>query len=348
MLNKLFRLVMNSLIRPMFCYDVTSIDATTLSKIEKKFQDNLSKRSPVIAKFKSSEAMVLMDGGKELSFPVIVDSGNATSYLGDDTLPVTKQQLRRLTYSWRQFAATVRIDGLEEILNSGPEEAASILEGRMEGAEIDTTNKFETMFGADATGNVGGDGEARDWNGLQNLVSDTPTVGTIGGLNRATFAQLRNQIFSTAITAFNTTNAGRNGMLDLWTNCCQGGRRPNFIPTTPAIWRLYHLSLTATERLELEAGRDRTVTAGIPNLKFMDADVVFSDGIAASHLYMLRVAKPRSSGGIFMVVSRQRNFKMGKFIEPVNQDLRVAKILTAGQLCTDAPYLQGVIPSITG
>ena len=343
MINKIYRMIMSLLIRPMYGYDVTSIDATTLSKIEKKFQDNLSKRSPVIAKFRSSEAMVLMDGGKELSFPVICDNGNATSYLGDDTLPVTKQQLRRLTFSWRQFAATVRIDGLEEILNSGPEEAASILEGRMEGAEIDTTNKFETMLGADGTGNVGGDGEVRDWNGLQNLVSDTPTTGLIGGLSRTTFTQLRNQVFSTAVTAFNTSNAGRNALLELWTNCCQGGRRPNFIPTTPAIWRLYHLSLTATERLDLENGKDRSVTAGIPNLKFMDADVVLDGGMGgfapASTAYFLNTKyikyRPHSQRNM-VPLSPGKRFS-------VNQDAEVNLIGWAGNLTCSNLSLQGTM-----
>jgi hypothetical protein len=65
-------------------------------------------------------------------------------------------------------------------------------------------------------------------------------------------------------------------------------------------------------------------------------------------MYMMRIAKPKSDGGIFLLFNRDRYFKMGKFIEPVDQDKRVAKILTAGQLATDAPYLNGVATSITG
>jgi hypothetical protein len=51
---------------------------------------------------------------------------------------------------------------------------------------------------------------------------------------------------------------------------------------------------------------------------------------------------------MFIVINKDRNFKLGKWIEPVDQDKRVAKVLTAGQFCTDAPYLNGVITSITG
>jgi len=349
--KKLFSFLIN--LGERGAYDNTSVQAATTARIEKKFQDNLSRRSPVIAKFKSAEGMQVIGGGTELSFPVITDSGNAQSYRGDDVLPIGRSTLRRLTYNWSQFAATVTIHGLEDVMNEGDEAAASVEDGRMEQAEVSTVNAFETMFGSNGEGNVGADGDARDWNGLQNLVSDTPTVGTIGGLSRVSIPQVRNQAYTTAVTAFNTTNNGRTAMTTLYVACCQGGRKPNFIPTTPAIWVLFELSLTTNERVLYETGKmsgqdSGMISAGIPNIGFMGAPVVFSDGIAANHLYMLRVGKPKASGAIFMLVSRKRNFSMGKWIEPNDKDMRTMKILTAGQLATDAPYLQGVVTNITG
>jgi len=138
-------------------------------------------------------------------------------------------------------------------------------------------------------------------------------------------------------------------MLNLWTACKHGSRVPNFGVTTDAIWVLYQLSLTANERYDRLGSDKKMADAGFPNIVFMGSTTLVSSAFClANHLYMMRVAKPKTDGGVFLVISKSRKFKMGKFIEPIDQDKRVAKVLTAGQLGTDAPYLNGVITSITG
>jgi len=329
-------------------YNLDAVLASTHARIEKKFQDNLSTKTPMFLKF-TSEGQALIEGGKELTFPVILANGNAGSYYGDDILTVSRPAgLQPLKFDWKQFYSTVTIDGVEEIMNAGESEGANLLEGRMSQAELTTAENFETMLCADATGNVGGDGSARDWNGLQSLIPDTNTSGTIGGLSLATYTKLRPQVYSTAVTGFNTSQAGRAAMTRLWVDCKHGSRTPNFAVTTDAIWVLYQLSLTANEQYLMD-GDKKMANAGFPSITFMGkTTVVSSSACLASHLYMMRVAKPKTDGGIFLLTSKSRNFKMGKFIEPIDQDKRVAKVLTAGQLATDAPYLNGVITNITG
>lgn len=331
-------------------YNLDAVLASTHARIEKKFQDNLTTKTPLFTKFTEKEGLVPVEGGKELTFPVILANGNAGSYYGDDVLTVSRPGgLQPLVYNWKQFYSTIVIDGVEEIMNAGESEAASLLEGRMSQGELTTAEVFEQMLCGDGTGNVGGDGVARDWNGLQNLIADDPTTGSIGGLSRVTYSKLRNQVYSTAVSAFNTSQAGRNAMTTLWVNCKHGNRVPNFAVTTDAIWVLFQLSLNNNERYVMEGADKKLANAGFPNIVFMGGTTVVSSNFSpASHMYMMRVAKPKTDGGIFLVVSKSRNFKLGKFIEPVDQDKRVAKVLTAGQFATDAPYLNGVITSITG
>lgn len=328
----------------MSTFNLDGISASTHARIEKKFQDNLSVKTPMAMKFTEKEGKFLVDGGKELTFPVILDDGQAGSYYGDDQLNISRPTgLQPLTFSWKQFYSSVRIDGIEEIMNAGEGEGASLFEGRMKQAELTTANKFEQMLCGDGTGN-----SSKDWNGLQNIVSDTPTTGTIGGLSRATYSQLQNQIVSTAVTGFNTAQAGRNALTSLWANCTNGGRSPNFAVTTVAIWTLFNLSLTANERFVDVNADKKLLNAGFQSISFMGMPVVFSSNIQAAHLYMLRIAKPKTDGGIFLCVSKQADFKMRPFQKPVDQDFRVALVLTAGQLATDAPYLHGVATNITG
>lgn len=325
-------------------YNIDGITAGTHARIEKKWQDNLSVKTPMAMKFTEKEGKYLVDGGKELTFPVILDDGNASSYYGDDLINVARPTgLQPLTYQWKQFASSVRIDGIEEIMSAGEGLGAELFEGRMKQAELTTANAFERMLCGDGTGN-----SSKDWNGLQNIVADDPTTGTIGGLSRATYSQIRNQAYTTAVTGFNTAQAGRNAMTTLWANCTNGGRSPNFAVTTVAIWTLFNLSLTANERFVDVNADKKLVNAGFQSISFMGMPVVFSSNVLAGHLYMLRIAKPKTDGGIFLCVSKQRDFKLMPFQRPVDQDMRVALSLSAGQLGTDAPYLQGVITNITG
>lgn len=346
----IFNLLFKAMTRwAMFsAYNLDGVLASTHARIEKKFQDNLSTKTPMFLKF-TSEGQDLVEGGKELKYPVILANGNAGSYYGDDVFTVSRPAgLQPLTFDWKQFYSTVTIDGIEEIMNAGEAEGANLLEGRMQQAELTTAEKFEEMLCADGTGNVGGDGTVRDWNGLQNIIPDVNTSGTIGSLSLATYSKLRPQVYSPAVTAFNTANAGRTAMTRLWVDCKHGSRTPNFAVTTDPIWVLFQLSLTQNERYDMNADK-KMANAGFPSVQFMGGTTVVSSSFClANHMYMMRVAKPKTTGGIFLVVSKSRNFKMGKFIEPVDQDKRVAKVLTAGQLATDAPYLNGVITSITG
>ena len=347
LINLLFKLMVGWSFSSAFNLD--AISASTHARIEKKFRDQLSTKTPLNTKLKEKDGLDLVDGGKELTYPLILGRGNAGSYYGDDKFNVSRPEgIQSLTFSWKQFYSTIRIDGIEEIMNAGEGLGAKLFEGRMEQAEITTAEDFETMLFADGTGNVGGDGTARDWNGLQNLVADDPTTGTIGGLSRSTYSKIRNQAYTTAVTGFNTAQAGRNALTTLWANCTQGQRSPNFITTTVAIWVLYQLSLTTNERYVMEGSDKKLTSAGFPNVAFMTAPVTMSSACPASHLYMLRIAKPKSTGGIFLVVSSQRNFKMESFIKPIDADYRVAKVLTAGNLAVDAPYLNGVATNITG
>ena len=325
-------------------YNQDGIDASTHARIEKKFQDNLIGATPAFLKFAEKEGKVLIDGGKELTFPVIVDDGNAGSYIGDEVLGVSRPGgLQPLTYNWRQFYSSIVIDGIEEVMNSGPEAAADLLDGRMKQGESTTANAFDVMLNGDGTGN-----SSKDWNGFQNLIADDPTTGTIGGLSRVTYSQIRNQTFTTAVTGFNTAQAGRNAMTRLYVDCTKGLRSPNWGETTKAIWVLYQLSLTANERYMMD-GDKKLASAGFQNILFMgDCPITFSDNCLASHLYLMRIQKPKTTGGIFLVFNRDRHFKLGEFRKPVDQDKRVALVLSAGQLCTDAPYLNGVVTNITG
>lgn len=323
-------------------FNLDGVLATTLPNINKKFKDNLSTKTPLMFKLKEQKG-IQENGGTVLRYPVISGKGIAGSYYGDDVLDVSRPGgITYLEFDWKQFYSNVVIVGIEEIQNSGEEQAADLLDGRMKQGEITTIENFETMLFGDGTGNTG-----KDWSGLQQLVADDPTTGTIGKQNRAGNTNLQNQIVTTAVTAFNTAQAGRSALTDLWIKCTNGLRSPNFITTTALIWRLYELSLTANERFIVGDESKSLKSAGFMSIGFMTAPVSFSSQCLTAHLYMLRINQPNSDGGIFLVMHKDRNFKMRPFIPAYNQDARTSLVFSAGEFCTDAPYLNGVATNIT-
>jgi len=73
-------------------------------------------------------------------------------------------------------------NGLEiDVQNTGPDQVIDLLTTRMENAEYTMMNNISTAVYADGTGS-----NSKEIGGLQHLVADTPTTGTVGGINRAT------------------------------------------------------------------------------------------------------------------------------------------------------------------
>ena len=96
-------------------------------------------------------------------------------YSGYQTLNIAPSQtFTAAEYPIRQSAIAVSISGLEELQNSGEEAIIDLLESRIENAEDTFMNGLSlAMYGdGSVTGTI---------NGLQNLISSTPTSGVIGG-----------------------------------------------------------------------------------------------------------------------------------------------------------------------
>ena len=125
-------------------------------------------------------------------------------YSGYDTISYTPKQLfTAAEYALKLCAVPVAISGEEMLMNSGPEQVASLLEKRVSNAEKTLANKMAQAVYSDGTGSSG-----KEIGGLALLVADDPTSGTVGGINRATTGNefWRNQSITAAIDKSNITH----------------------------------------------------------------------------------------------------------------------------------------------
>lgn len=225
--------------------------------------------------------------------------------------------------------------GLEaEVQNQGAEKLIDLVTSRIKNAERTMMNNISTAVYSDGTGS-----NSKEIGGLQLLVADTPTTGTVGGIDRSSAANSfwRNQIYR-AVTDGGAAASSANiqkYMNNLWISCVRGADIPDLIVSDNTYFLLYLESLQAIQRI----ASDQSAQAGFRQLKFMSADVIFDGGGGApsSHMYML------NSDFLFFRPSSKRNMVPLDNKTSINQDATVVPLIWAGNMTCSNASLQGVL-----
>jgi len=239
-------------------------------------------------------------------------------------------------YDWKQAAGTVSVSGLEkDVQNVGKEAAINLLESRIKNAEKTLKNQITVSMYGDGTGTGG-----KELDGLKKLVADTPTTGTVGGINRATSTNSwwRNQTYdaTTDGSAAATALLIQGYMNEMYLRCSRGNDKTNLIMSDKNYYKLYWSSLQAIQRVT----REDRAGAGFEELVFANnVPVVYEDstGIAANHMYFL------NTDYLFFRYAENRNFTPMEKRSPINQDAEVHLILFAGNLTMSNASVNGIL-----
>lgn len=312
--------------------NISDIVATTIESRTRKIADNVTKNNVLLAKLNMAGRIKTVSGGskiyQELSF---AENGNVGWYSGYDLLPVAAQDvLSAAEFSFKQAACPVVISGLEQLQNSGKEQMIDLLESRISVAEASMANLHAEGVYSDGTGSSG-----KEVTGLDAAISVTPTSGTYGGINRATFTFWRNQFKAVTITSANV----QAEMNEMWAKLVRGADRADLIIMDSLFWAIYLASLQAQQRfMGTETGK-----LGFPTLKYMDADVVLDGGLGgfatASTAYFLNSKylhfRPHAKRNM-VPLSPNRRYA-------TNQDAEVQILAWAGNLTSSGIQFQGRI-----
>lgn len=310
---------------------------TTLRNRSGVLRDNTTKNNAILAAMQKRGRIKPVSGGRTIVEEMdYAENSTFMWYSGYDSLNVSPSDVMTAgEFNFAQAAVAVSMSGLEELQNSGKEQVIDLLEGRIENAMRTMSNNISIACYSDGTG-FGG----RQIGGLQLLVADNPTVGTVGGINRANWVFFRNQRFSGttdgggAVTALNI----QSYMNQLWLRQVRGADKPNLIIADNNYFNLYWTSLQAIQRIT----QDTDGQAGFANLKYMGTDVVFDGGVGggcpANHMYFLNLDflkyRPHSARNMVPIGSERM---------AVNQDAMVKLVGFAGNLTLSNALLQGVL-----
>ncbi|WP_028747989.1 phage major capsid protein [Rhizobium mesoamericanum] len=317
--------------------NLSEIVTTTLRNRSGVIADDVTKNNGLLARLNARGRKKPFSGGRtivqELQYQ---ENSTFKRYSGYDLLNVQPSDvITAAEYDIKQAAVAVSMSGLEQLQNSGEDAVLDLLEGRIENAEITLKNNIALDCYSDGTADGG-----RQIGGLQLLISTSPTSGTIGGINRATWAFWRNQKFSGSSdggAATATTNI-QSYMNRLYLACSRGPDQPDLIVADNNYFRLYWESLQAIQRI---TSSDKGM-AGFNTLQYMGSDVVFDGGFGggapSNQMYFLNTKY------LFYRPHRDRDMvPIGDDRMNPNQDAFVRLMGWAGNITMNNAFLQGVL-----
>lgn len=336
----------------------SEIITTTLKNRTGKLADNMTSNNALLNRMKKRGTIKTAPGGQtivqELDY---AENATYQRYAGYQVLNIAPSDVfTAAEFNWKQTAVAVTISGLEgSVQNTGPDAIINLLTSRIRNAERTMMNGTWNDMYSDGTASGG-----LQIGGLQLLVANDPTSGTVGGINRSTWSFWRNQTFRTSTatgggSALSTANCQRY-MNTIYANLVRGIDKPDLLPADTVFYNTYLNSLQAIQRIT----SDEMASAGFTSLKYMSADVVM-DGFAATaagsgapvagqaatatgcpakHMYFLNTEyihwRPHSD----------RNMVPLDTVQSINQDATVRLIVFAGNMTLSNAFLQGVMYSV--
>ena len=303
---------------------------TTLESRTGKLADNVSDNNALLKRLKERGNIRPVSGGTKIVEELEYGESDSIWYTGYDKIDFTNPQLfSAAEFDLKLLAAPVGISGEELLKNAGKERVIDLLEAKIKNAEKTLMNQMSTAIYSDGTGSGG-----KQLTGLQALVSDAPTTGTVGGIDRASNEFWRNHAKTSAVTAENIYAA----MNEVYMACSRGSDRPDIIVADDELYATYEASLVPQQRFT----NAKLAEAGFTNLKFKGADVIYDGGVGgkcpAGHMYFLNTEYLR------LRPHKERNFKLiGGERMAINQDAIYKIIGWAGNLTMSNAQLQGVL-----
>lgn len=315
----------------------SEILTTTIQNRSKKLADNVSQNTALLLRLKKKGKIRPFSGGSSIFEEIFYAENNTFGwYSGYDPINVAPSDvITSAEYTMKQAVVAVSMSGTEQLQNSGPEQMIDLLAARVENAEQTMLNNISTGVYSDGTGSGG-----KQIGGLQLLIADTPTSGTVGGINRATYSWWRNVSYdATTDGGAAATSANiQTYMNRVYIQLVRGPDAPDLIVADNNYYRLYLESLQNIQRIT----SDEMAQAGFQSLKYMNSDVILDGGYGGdaptNHMYFV------NTNYLGFRPHRDRNMvPIGKERFAVNQDAMVKLIGWAGNLTLRCAFLQGVL-----
>lgn len=239
-------------------------------------------------------------------------------------------------FSWKLIGGDVPMTDLESAIVSGGVSKYDLQARKLQNLRNTMEELCDQSFFGDGTNY-----SSKEFGGLQLLVSTTPTTGTVGGINRATYSFWRNQQTSGAktSTAYDNLLSTMTTIYNLNSNGI-GEENPTYAVTDITTFGGYE-SLTPTIERLVRDSEDNKLVRGFKgqNIAFKDIPLGYDPFCPSGNCYIL------NNRNLFFVYMQW--MKGEPAVRPSDGFWDVFKVLTIGNLTTDNPRRLGVVSSIS-
>lgn len=312
--------------------NISEIITTTIQNRQREVADNVTNNNGLLTRMKTRGNIIETGGGDTIYKPLTyAENGNFQYYSGYEVLDISPtDMITSANYDWKQAASNVSISGLEMRQNAGSERIINLMETRINNTMATISNNISTGIYSDGTASGG-----KQVGGLQLLVADDPTTGTVGGIDRATYTFWRNVASDVSGTPASASNI-RGYMNTVFNQLVRGNDVPDLIVADNNYFGFYQDSLQTQQRFTTDGDLG---AAGFSSLKYNNSDVILENGsgIASNHMYFLNTKY------LFLEVHPDANMTPKSEKVSVNQDAVVVPVLWMGNMTMSNASLQGVL-----
>jgi len=311
----------------------TEIVTTTIDHYSPSIADNVETHNPLLARLRALGNTSSVSGGvKILENLEYAENSTFKWYSGLEVLDISSSDvLSSANFEWKQANANVVFSGLEKMQNASREQMHNLIKARISNAERTMSNQLADALFLSNTENGG-----KSPGGLQHLVADDPTSGTIGGIDASAQSWWRNQLYDFSVESVTSSSTTIQAAMNRnHINSMRNRDMADFYVAGTTYFTHYLESLQSNQRFT----DDTTAGAGFRSLKFWGgaADVFFDSSCAAQRMYGL------NTDFIYFRPHTQRNFVTLPDKVSVNQDATVVPLYWAGNMTVSNRSLQSVI-----
>ena len=311
--------------------NVDSLLATTqsvLAKTKDFLNDAIFNSIPLLQWLEQNDR-VKRQGGASILVPLMYGKNSTfKGYSKDDVFDTTGQEgLTMAQAKWVNYGGTITIFGDEMRQNAGEGKLFDLVKAKTMQA---------TMSGRDA---LAIDLFLSSVNSKKVLPLDTAvdTTSTVQDINSTTNSWWQAQAIASGSFAARGPADLRNLRDTIIKQGQSGAAAPSLIITTQLISELYEQANAQSIRY----GPRDEADLSFSGLKFSTAMVKFDPNCATGNLYML------SPEAMSFVVHSDADWSIGDFKEPVDQDVRTAKVIWMGNLVINNRRRLGKLTGIT-
>jgi len=316
-----------------------TIASTWKAVIGTKPEDNIHDDYWLFNRLSKGKGFLSVNGGRTINGPIeYAVNTTVKSYSDTETLDTTRVDVfDEYSYNWKEYGGTVVMSELERAKNQGSGAKFALLPAKLDSLNASMRKALNEGLYSDGTGN-----SSKDIGGLEHIVATSPSSGTVGGINRATFSFWRNQQTSGAQSSSAFDNL-RSTMRSVYNDCASGvnTKQPEYFVTDQTVYQGYESLLTANEQVTSKTPEQ--ADAGFKNsyLTFKGIPGGYDADCTSGVLYFLNTSN--------LKLAYQKGYWMKGFpsVDPANQTVEVFKVMTIANLVSNNPRRLGAITGIT-